>query len=346
MAESLVIHIPYPAVAAIADIGRLTSLHPRVEVLTVPYEITHDQRVRREQAPHRADTRDGESALTAEQVAAFARCDIVLTLDAPLDITTVAPRLRWIQAIGSGVGQFQACGLSPAITLTNGAGIGAPPIAEWVIGRILQIYKAFPLHDAQAREHRWEMALGSLVMSKTVSIIGLGAIGNEVAVRARAFGVKLLGIRRSYRAGMTSPYVDELFGPDSLTEVLGRSDVVVLAAPGTAENASMFDAATFAAMKPGSVFVNVARGTLVDEPALIDALRSGHLGAAALDVMRHEPMAADDPLWDAPNVLISPHSSASGEGYMDRAFDLFVRNLSHYVKGEPLDNVVDMSGGY
>jgi phosphoglycerate dehydrogenase-like enzyme len=244
------------------------------------------------------------------------------------------------------VGQYQACRLPESVTLTNGAGIGAPPIAEWVLGRILQIYKAFPLHDARSRDRHWEMALGSLFMGKTVSIIGLGAIGNEVAVRARAFGVRLLGVRRSYRPGMTSPYVDELFGPDSLDAVLAQSDVVVLAAPGTAENENMFDDARFAAMKPGSVFVNVARGTLVDERALIGALQSGHLGAAALDVMRHEPMAQDDPLWDAPNVLISPHSSASGEGYMERAFDLFARNLARYVEGEPLENVVDLRGGY
>jgi phosphoglycerate dehydrogenase-like enzyme len=346
VAESLVIHIPYPAVAAVADPARLSAIHPGVEVLTVPYEITHDQRVRREQDPRGAATRDGEPPLTAAQAAAFARCDIILSLDAPLDIANAAPKLRWIQAIGSGVGQYQACGLPPTVTLTNGAGIGAPPIAEWVIGRILQIYKLFPLHDERSRERRWEMALGSLFMGKTVSIIGLGAIGNEVAVRARTFGVNLLGVRRSFRPGMTSPYVDELFGPDSLNDVLARSDVVVLAAPGTAENESMFDAARFAAMKPGSVFVNVARGTLVDEPALIDVLKSGHLRAAALDVMRHEPMDESDPFWDAPNVLISPHSSASGEGYMERAFDLFARNLTHFVKGEPLDNVVDLRGGY
>jgi phosphoglycerate dehydrogenase-like enzyme len=346
VAGSLVVHIPYPAVAAVADKARLDAISPGVEVLTVPYEIGHDQRVRREQDPLSDATQHGEPALTTEQAEAFARCDVVLSLDAPLDIPRVAPRLRWIQAIGSGVGQYQACRLPSTVTLTNGAGIGAPPIAEWVIGRILQIYKSFPLHDARARDRHWEMALGSLFMGQTVSVIGLGAIGNEVAVRARPFGVKLLGVRRSYRAGMTSPYVDELFGPDSLDEVLARSDVVVLAAPGTSENESMFDDARFAAMKPGSVFVNVARGTLVDEAALIDALKSGHLRAAALDVMRHEPMATDDPLWDAPNVLISPHSSASGEGYMERAFDLFARNLERFVKGEPLVNVVDLSGGY
>jgi phosphoglycerate dehydrogenase-like enzyme len=344
--KALVVQIPYPAVAAIADPARLAAIHPDVEVLTVPYEISHDQRVRREQDPFGDATQTGEPPLSPEQAEAFARCEVILSLDAPLDIARVAPNLRWIQAIGSGVGQYQACRLPDSVTLTNGAGIGAPPIAEWVLGRILQIYKAFPLHDARARDHHWEMALGGLFMGQTVSIIGLGAIGNEVAVRARPFGVRLLGVRRSFRPGMTSPYVDELFGPDALDEVLARSDVVVLAAPGTAENENMFDAARFAAMKPGSVFVNVARGTLVDEKALIDALQSGHLRAAALDVMRHEPMAKDDPLWDAPNVLISPHSSASGEGYMERAFDLFVRNFAHYVKGEPLDNVVDLRGGY
>jgi phosphoglycerate dehydrogenase-like enzyme len=346
VAGTLVVQIPYPAVAAVADRARLAAIHPGVEVLTVPYEISHDQRVRREQDPLGAATQQGEPALTDEQAKAFARCEVILSLDAPLDIPRVAPNLRWIQAIGSGVGQYQACRLPESVTLTNGAGIGAPPIAEWVVGRILQIYKAFPLHDARSRDHHWEMALGSLFMGKTVSIIGLGAIGNEVAVRARPFGVRLLGVRRSYRPGMTSPYVDELFGPDSLDAVLARSDVVVLAAPGTAENENMFDDARFAAMKPGSVFVNVARGTLVDEGALIGALQSGHLRAAALDVMRHEPMAEDDPLWDAPNVLISPHSSASGEGYMERAFDLFARNLARYVKGEPLENVVDLHGGY
>jgi phosphoglycerate dehydrogenase-like enzyme len=181
VAEPLVVHIPYPAVAGVADLERLTAVHPHVELLNVPFEITHDQRVRREQDPRGEATKAGEAPLTAEQAAAFGRCEVMLTLDAPLDIATVAPRLRWIQAIGSGVGQFQACGLPASVTLTNGAGIGAPPIAEWVLGRILQIYKAFPLHDARARERRWEMALGSMVMGKTISIIGLGAIGNEVA---------------------------------------------------------------------------------------------------------------------------------------------------------------------
>jgi phosphoglycerate dehydrogenase-like enzyme len=158
--------------------------------------------------------------------------------------------------------------------------------------------------------------------------------------------VELLGIRRSWAPGATDPDVDELFGPDALHEVLGRADVVVLAAPGSDDNADLFDGAAFAAMKPGAIFVNVARGTLVDETALIDALGSGHLGAAAIDVARAEPLLSDDPLWGAPNLFVSPHSSASVERYGERAFELFCDNLERFVAGVELRNVVDLTGGY
>jgi phosphoglycerate dehydrogenase-like enzyme len=264
-----------------------------------------------------------------------------------MDLPDKAPNVRWIQGIGSGVGQFVSSRLPDGgIVLTNGAGIGAPPIAEWVLARVLQIIKLLPEHDANARDHRWSMAIGGQLQGKTMAIVGLGAIGREVARRARAFGVKLLGVRRSWKPGATDDDVDELFGPDQLDEVLRRSDIVVLAAPGTDDNENLFDAAAFATMKPGSIFVNVARGTLVDEAALIDALERGHLRAAAIDVARAEPLPPHDPLWSAPNLLISPHSSTSSEGYADRAFDLFCRNFARFVRGEPLENVVDLTHGY
>jgi phosphoglycerate dehydrogenase-like enzyme len=158
--------------------------------------------------------------------------------------------------------------------------------------------------------------------------------------------VRLLGVRRSWSPGATDTDVDELFGPGALFEVLARSDVVVLAAPGTDENENLFDDRAFAAMKPGAVFLNVARGTLVDELALVRSLESGHLRAAAIDVARTEPLPPTDPLWSAPNLYISPHSSTSSEGYADRAFDLFCGNLERFVHGEPLVNVVDLSTGY
>jgi phosphoglycerate dehydrogenase-like enzyme len=185
-----------------------------------------------------------------------------------------------------------------------------------------------------------------LLEGRTALIVGVGAIGSAVALRFRAFGVHTIGVKRSYTPGMTDPAVDELIGPADLLDALPRAHVVVVAAPGTAANENLFDAAAFAAMRRGSLFVNVARGTLVDEAALIDALASGHLRAAAIDVAREEPLPADSPLFDAPNLAISPHSSASADRYLERVVDLFADNLCRYARGEPLRNVVDLSGGY
>lgn len=344
MGEGLVVYVPFPMLHPAIDLDRLRAADPDVEVITdPPFEVDHELRTAREQDPFSEELRRREPPLTPEQADAFARADVVFTLDVPMDLPPRAPKLRWIQAIGSGVGQYVSARLPDGdIVLTNGAGIGAPPIAEWVLARVLQIIKLLPQHDANAREHRWEMALGGQLQGKTMAVVGLGAIGRETARRARAFGVRVLGVRRSWREGLTDPDADELFGPQHLTEVVGRSDIVVLAAPGTDENDNLFDAAMFAAMKPGSIFVNVARGTLVDEAALIDALERGHLRAAAIDVARSEPLPPEDPLWSAPNLYISPHSSTSQEGYAERAFDLFCRNFERFVRGEPLENVVDI----
>lgn len=346
--DQLVLYVPFPMLHPAIDRGRLTALHPGIEVVTEPvYDIAHHERTMREQDPHSPETRALAVSLSEDQRAILARTHVMWTLDVPLDLPTVAPNLRFVQAIGSGVGQYVASNLPEGgILLANGAGIGAPPIAEWVLARILQILKNLPVHDHNAREHRWESALGSNLQGKTVAIIGLGAIGREIARRARAFGVNLLGLRRRHEPGMVDPDVDEVFGPADLHEVLRRSDIVVLAAPGTNDTDDMFDAAAFAAMPAGSVFVNVARGTLVDEAALIAALTSGHLRGAAIDVARVEPLPADDPLWDAPNLLISPHSSTSGEGYAERAFELFYGNLERLLRDQPLVNLIDLSDGY
>src|SRR5205085_1969227 len=146
--------------------------------------------------------------------------------------------------------------------------------------------------------------------------------------------------------GGSSPFADEVFGTDQLLEVLGRCDAVVLSAPSTPETNDLFDAEAFAAMRPGAVFCNVARGALVDEDALVEALRSGHLGAAIIDVTKQEPLPADSPMWTAPRLYLSPHSSTSLDRYLDSIFDLFTDNLRRYVHGEPLRNVVDLSAGY
>jgi phosphoglycerate dehydrogenase-like enzyme len=345
--EPSVIHVAYPALVQVFDHERVGALCPRTEVVTSPYEISHDQRTRRSHEPENEELRAHEPSLDPELVADLGRAEVLFTLDAPYDLGRLAPHLRWIQAVGSGVGQFASSGLDgTCIVLTNGAGIGSVPIAEWVLARVLSITKRLDEHAEYQRRHQWEPRYGSMLMGRTMVIVGLGAIGREVSRRARAFGVHVIGIRRSWVPGATSPDADELIGPDDLLEALGRADVIVVAAPGSRENDGLFDAAAFAATRPGAIFVNVARGSLVDESALIAALESGQLRAAAIDVARHEPLPSEDPLWDAPNLSISPHSSTSMEGYMQRTFDQFFTNLERYVHDRPLENVVDMTGGY
>jgi phosphoglycerate dehydrogenase-like enzyme len=152
-------------------------------------------------------------------------------------------------------------------------------------------------------------------------------------------------MRRNVSAG-GPPYIDALYSPDQLHELLALCDAVVLSAPSTAETNDLFDTAAFAAMKPGAVFVNVARGALVDEDALIEALRSGHLGYACLDVQKQEPLPPGSPLWDAPRLQLSPHSAAAIERYLENLYDLFADNLGRYVRDEPLRNIVDLEAGY
>ncbi|HEX4244660.1 MAG TPA: D-2-hydroxyacid dehydrogenase, partial [Acidimicrobiales bacterium] len=314
------------------------------EVVTAPYEISHDQRTRRSHEPDNDELRRFEPALDAQLVADLGRAEVLFTLDAPYDLGRLAPNLRWIQALGSGVGQFASSGLDgTGIVLTNGAGVGSVPIAEWVMARVLSIVKRLDDHAEAQRRHQWEPRYGSMLSGRTMVIVGLGAIGREVSRRARAFGVHVIGLRRSWVPGSSSPDADELMGPDALHQAVGRADIIVVAAPGSHENEGLFDAAAFAATRPGAIFVNVARGSLVEEPALIAALESGQLQAAAIDVARHEPLPPEDPLWDAPNLSISPHSSTSLEGYMERTFDQFLANLDRYVEDRPLENVVDMS---
>jgi phosphoglycerate dehydrogenase-like enzyme len=347
VSEALVVYVPFPMLVPFVDRERLERIAGNVEIVTTPFEVDHDLRTAREQDPFSDELRARAPALTDEQRDAFSRADVIFTLDVAMDLPPLAPRLRWVQCMGSGVGQYVSARLPDGdIVLTNGAGIASAPIAEWVLARVLQIVKRLPEHDANAREHRWDMALGGRLEGRTVAIVGLGAIGRDTARRFRSFGVQLLGIRRSWTPGAGDPDVDELFGPDALHEVLGRADVVVLAAPGSDDNTDLFDAAAFAAMKDGAIFVNVARGTLVDEAALVEALRSGHLAAAAIDVARTEPLPPDDPLWSAPNLYVSPHSAASVERYGERAFDLFCENLARLVAGEELRNVVDLRDGY
>jgi phosphoglycerate dehydrogenase-like enzyme len=193
-------------------------------------------------------------------------------------------------------------------------------------------------------ERRWSPTYGREIAGSTLGVVGLGAIGREVARRGRALGLRLVAVRQSWRPGMKDDDVDELYGPGDLHALLGASDMVVSAVPETSATVDMFDAAAFAAMRPGAVFVNVGRGSAVVEDDLVAALGSGHLAAAAIDVTREEPLPPSSPLWDVRGLYISPHSATSPDRFWANLHALFRDNVARYLAGEPLRNeVADLS---
>lgn len=316
---------------------RLAAQHPGVEILAVGYEEPMELRIARS----RGETVPvvDRPALTEEQQDAFGRAEVALAFDVPHDLREVAPNLRWMQQIAAGVDHLHGADPGPTTVITSAAGISAVPIAEFVMARLLAIWKRFDELDAAQRDRRWSQLYGRRFAGSTVAIVGLGAIGSEIARRADGFGARVLGVRR--RPDLPPPAgVSRVHAPSELLAVLGEADAVVVAAPAGDDTRDLFDAAAFAAMKPGAVFCNVARGSLVDEDALVGALRSGHLGAAVLDVTRQEPLPEDSPLWDVPNLHLSAHCSTVVSDYLDRLADLFSDNLRRYLAGEPLRNVV------
>jgi phosphoglycerate dehydrogenase-like enzyme len=352
MREPLVIGIMYrpdyearPRSAIDADLALLAGIDPRIELLDVRYVEPDELRTQRGANPG-ADFRDRAPELTDEQRAAFARVEAVLAMDLPPDVAKLAPNLRWVQGMGAGVSQLASAGLGDAgIRLTSAAGVNAVSISEFVIARLLQMWKRLPEIDAHAAERRWQPTYGREVTGLTVGIVGLGAIGRQVARRARAIGLHVIGQRRTAVPGQTDPDVDQLLTPQQLPELAARCDAIVAAAPETADTIGLFDATFFAAMRPGALFMNVGRGSAVVENALAEALRSGQLGGAAIDVVRDEPLTTESPLWDVPRLLISPHSATAPESFWPNLHALFRDNVSRYLAGEPLRNEVDAHVG-
>jgi len=351
-AEPIVVGVLYPRAwygdpDGFADeITEIAAVDSRLEVVVEEYAEPHDLRTARGQ-PGTGDLREQVPPLTPAQRDVFARLTVALAIDLPYDVATVAPYLRWVQAVGAGTAQLQSAGLGNAgIHLTSNAGSNSVAIAEFVVGRILQEWKRFRQLDGLQSRHAWEAVFGEELAGATVGLIGLGAINAAVAARLRGFGVRVLATRRSATPGATAPDVDELYPTAQLHELLQECDIVVAAVPETAETRGMFDEAAFAAVKPGAFFVNVGRGSLVDEPALINALKAGQLRAAALDVASVEPLPADHPLWDAPNLYISPHSATSPSALFRNIHRVFRDNLARFLAGEPLRNEVDVTRGY
>jgi phosphoglycerate dehydrogenase-like enzyme len=268
-----------------------------------------------------------------------------------------APRLSWVHSASAGVERaLTPTARERGVVITNARGVFSRPIAEYVLMMILAISRRLPQLLELQRERTWQPLEGSELRDLTVGIVGLGSIGRSVAALASAFGCRVVAIRRRVEAAGTAPgddedvprdvHLDEVLGPERLPELLAQSDFVVLAAPLTPETEGMIDDAALAAMKRGSWLVNVARGRLIDERALLRALGEGRIGGAVLDTFAEEPLPPDSPFYDLPNVIVTPHTSWSSGRVLDRSVELFCDNLRRFAAGEPLLNVVDPEAGY
>ena len=247
-----------------------------------------------------------------------------------------AERLRWLHTMSAGTDHPVFAALrGRGVTVTNSAGAAAPSIAQTVMTYLLALSRDLPrsLRDQAAR--RWQPGPSVDLDGMRLGIVGLGSIGTETARLAQAFGMEVTGLRRS----PTGAEPCETWPDDRLPDLLARADAIAVTAPLNDATRGMFDAAAFAAMRAGAWFVNVGRGEIVDEPALVDALLADHLGGAALDVFATEPLPVDSPLWRFPNVIITPHSSGTTDRTRRRSVDLFIDNFRRFAAGEQLTGV-------
>jgi phosphoglycerate dehydrogenase-like enzyme len=282
---------------------------------------------------------------------ALVDCDVAFTwLMNEAELAT-CKRLKWVHTSAVAVETFCLPELvARQVIVSNSRGVQSAPIAEHVFAVLLALAKRLPYVVEQQRERHWAQneMLGDrlpwLIKGKTLGLIGAGTIGLEIARLAAAFGMKVVAITRRPRANGADDI--EWMKPGGLNDLLHRSDVVVIAAPLTPETLNMIGAGEMARMKPGAVLINVGRARIVDHVALSDALRSGHLGGASLDVFHREPLPADDPLWAAPNLILTPHTSGFRQGHWDDVIELFCENLRRFQRGEPVRFRVEPELGY
>ena len=262
----------------------------------------------------------------------------------------LAPRLRWIQTNASGVdGLIFPELIDSGIVLASGASVNSGPVAESVMALLLAVAKRIPQHVRHQERHAWQRYQKLELRGSRAVVIGYGHIGEEVGRLCKAFGMQVVAVRRD--ATKPSPHADAVFGAEDLTSdrrsvLLQDADFVILTLAATPGQPAVIGKAELAAMRPSAWLINVSRGSMIVESALIEALRVGRIAGAALDVFQQEPLPTESPLWDLPNVLVTPHNSASSPRQDERTLDLFVENFRRWVSGAPLLNVVDMRRGY
>ncbi|MQA03239.1 MAG: D-2-hydroxyacid dehydrogenase [Streptosporangiales bacterium] len=288
-------------------------------------------------------------ASAAELPTAVAGADVLFMWDflssALVDAWPAARQLQWIHQAAAGVDKVLLPEVVASdVVVTNSRNVFDQAIAEYVLGLVLSFAKDFPRTLELQREHTWQHRDSEMIAGKQAVVVGVGPIGRATARLLRAAGLRVRGVGRTARTG------DEDFGDvlasSDLLQVLPGADYVVVAAPLTPATRGMFDAAAFDAMQPTARFVNIGRGEIVVQDEMVEALVTERIAGAALDVFEEEPLPADSPLWEMPNVVVSPHMSADFIGWLDVLADVFVDNFTRWHAGQSLRNVVDKQLGY
>ena len=330
-------------------VATIRGVDPRVEVIYEPELL----RKPRYAADHNGVVVDRSPEDEQRWRGLLAEADVLFDFDYTndADLPELAPRVRWVQASSAGIGQFVArrryTERWKGVTFTTARGIHAVPLAEFCALALLAASRGlFLMRDLQARKH-WERFAATDLIGRTLVIFGHGSIGREVARLSRGFGMKTIGVKRTVANEDPSAHnVDELHPATAFRSLLPRAEFLVIAAPHTNETERVLGEAELALLPEGAFLINIGRGALVDEAAMIEALKGGRLGGAALDVFATEPLPPDSPLWTMPNVLVSPHSASTSDRENGRLTDLFCENLRSFLAGRPLRNVLDVERLY
>ncbi|HEY2377563.1 MAG TPA: D-2-hydroxyacid dehydrogenase [Gemmatimonadaceae bacterium] len=297
---------------------------------------------------------DGPRGSSEEVMREIPKADVYLGFGIPRPLYLAAKRLRWVHSAAAGVGNaLYPEMLDGDVVLTNSAGVHAIPIAEYIVAGVLYFFRGLDIAVKQQRHGEWDKApfVGEQsplreIGHACVLVVGTGGIGSEAARRLTALGANCVGVRRRASLGTPDGFA-RVIGFEAIDGELQKADVVVLAAPLTEQTRGILNAQRLDMLRPAAVIVNVARGALVDEAALIDHLTDGRIRGAALDVFQEEPLASGSPLWQLRSVLVTPHISPVSPGrFWARELDLFLDNWRRFTRGEPLRNLVDKRAGY
>jgi phosphoglycerate dehydrogenase-like enzyme len=325
-------------------------------VLTTPVEESNLQKIRAVSERLKVDQlsplilaeRKEEGAKKGELDALFGEAEVVFGWihHFPKNLLARAPRLKWIQTMSAGVDRMPAEIMKSPVRVVNASGLHGTPMAEVALQMMLMFAKDAPACFQMKQRKEWKRYTPKVLRGQTVGIMGLGAIGGEIARLCKAFGMTVLGIRRAAADGESFPNVDRTFSRERLSQFLAASDFVVIAMPLTRETKGMISEGELRSMKPGAYLINVARGAIADEAVLIRALEEKWIAGAGLDVFVDEPLPPESRFYHLPNIIFSPHISGEMPDYERRATEVFCENLRRYLQGQPFLHEVDKSKGY